>query len=899
MKHLKYIVAIALGLIAVLTFGIYFLNRSALGTNKTLLLLSGAFFTTLAILVAFSNIFSVAERLYKPVKEKKELDEALKEYLEWVNNAYGRLDLRGVEERESRPHHLSLDDVYVSLTVAVKREEDAKKRQEEQQEPRTIDMKELLHEGRHIAITGGPGSGKTTYLRIIAASLARAHLENDPEPIRRHLGIDEPLPIPIFISLGEYNRYRREYSKKEKAHPEDGTLRGYINYLAQRREGKTPAHFLAQLLDSGRPIMVLLDGLDEVADEKERRLVTTEVQHFVDSNPEAIIFVTSRTQAYYGQARLADFKVAAVQPMTPEQVAELVRRWCDAVYATEEEREKEREALLAEIEALEAKRQSRGEPRLIDTPLMVTVVAIVHYNEHKLPEQRAELYKKCVNILLAEKHHTADEATEELREWGGSETDKRQFLALLAYKMMGAGRKAGRQVGEEQIKTWLKPAFVKEYGEDQAKERLQEFLTAVRERGSLLQERDNVYSFVHLTFQEFLCAYYLAETVRETDAIVAFLTEDERITQSWWRETVLLTIGYIGLGSKDTALKLVRKLTQVAGSDELQLAAAELAATAFLELESRDEALHQALHERLVALLTTPGKQVQPATRMLAGDALGRLGDERPGVCTLEPDMVLIDSGLTFLMGDEKIETTLEQPFAMARYPVTNAQFRYFVEDGGYQNPAYWELAIAAGRWKDGKYIDPEWWGGKYRDRPAYWDEPALSLPNQPVVGVSWYEAMAYMTWLREKTGKPYRLPTEAEWERAARFIDGRTYPWGKTDPSGPNQALANTKEANLGQPTAVGIFPDGAAEEGLLDMAGNVWEWCSTRWGYDYPYTPGDGREDLGGGDKVLRVLRGGSWWNNKEAARCAARYWNYPRYRSLSGGFRCCATSSLSSES
>jgi nicotinamide riboside kinase len=776
MKQYTKYVAIILGLIAVLTFGIYFLNASSLGTNRTLLLLSGAFFTALAILVAFGNILPLAERLYQPLKEKRNLDDALREYLEWVNNAYGRLDLRGVEERESRPHNLSLDDVYVSLTVAVEREDDTKHRRQEEQEPRTIDMRDLLREGRHIAITGGPGSGKTTYLRIIAASLAQAHLENNPVSIRKHLGVSEPLPIPIFISLGEYNRYRRKFSSADD--PEKGTIRGYINYLAQKREGKTPAHFLNRLLDSQRPIMVLLDGLDEVANEKERRLVTTEVQHFVDSNPDAIIFVTSRTRAYHGQARLADFRVAAVQSMTPEQVAELVRRWCDAVYATEEEREKERKALLAELEALEAKRKARNEPRLIDTPLMVTVVAIVHYNEHKLPEQRAELYKKCVDILLAEKHHPADEATEELRDWGGTETDKRQFLALLAFKMMGAGEKAGRQVAEEQIKAWLEPAFIEEYGEVKAREHLQEFLAAVRERGSLLQERDSQYSFVHLTFQEFLCAYYLAETMRETDRIIDYLIEDDRVTQSWWRETVLLTLGYIGLGSKPTALKLVERLALAEGSDELQLASAELAATAFLELESRAEKLHKMLHDRLVVLLTTPGKQVQPSTRLLAGDALGRLGDERPGVCTLEPDMILIDSGLSFPMGDEKIETTLKQPFAMARYPVTNAQFRHFVEGGGYANPDYWELAIAAGRWKDGKYIDHEFLGGVHKDRPAYWDDPVFSFPNQPVVGVSWYEAMAYVAWLRGRKVTKGKSHYPVRYRGLRRCPDGQGISW-------------------------------------------------------------------------------------------------------------------------
>ncbi len=878
-KNTKYVIAIVLGLIAAFTFGIYMLNKSPLGNNGMWALLSGAFFMALVILAKISDIWPLAERLAEPGRQKQELDEGLRAYLDWVNRFYGRLDLRGIEERERRPHELSLDDVYVSLTVAVEKEDKRKNLSAPGQEQRTIDMRDLLKEGRHIAIVGAPGSGKTTYLRIIAASLARAHLEDNPRPIQRHLGIDGPLPVPVFIALGEYNRYRRTHNHNPDD-PEQGTIRGFINYLARKREYKVPEDFFNRLLDDKRPIMVLLDGLDEVADETERRLVATEVQHFVDSNPHAIVFITSRTRAYYGQSRLADFRLVAVQPMTPEQVAELVKRWCDAVYTTDEERKNERDALLKEIEALEKKRRERHEPRLIDTPLMVTVVAIVHYNEHKLPEQRVKLYDKSVDILLAERHHTADESTEELRKWGGDETDKKQFLALLAFNMMSAGEEAGREVDEEQLKAWLAPAFREQYGEE-AKNQLQTFIAAIRERGSLLQERDGLYSFVHLTFQEFLCAYYLAQTVRETDKIVSFLIEEERVTQSWWRETILLTMGYIGLDSKPTARELIKKLAEVDGGDERQLAAAELAATAFVELGSQAKAVRRLLHDRLVDLLTTRGRHVQPATRMLAGDALARLGDERPGVCTLEPEMILIDSGLTFKMGEELYEITLEQPFALARYPVTNAQFRFFVEDGGYSNPNYWQLAIAAGRWKEGKYIDHQIFGSRQREQPAHWHDPALSQPNQPVVGITWYEAMAYVTWLREKTGKPYRLPTEAEWERAARFIDGRIYPWGETEPPGPASALANTRELGLGRPTAVGIFPDGAAKEGFLDMAGNVWEWCSAI--------------DLNGGHDAPRRLRGGSYLHGKKTIHCVSSIKDWPGRWDIDRGFRCCATSSL----
>jgi formylglycine-generating enzyme required for sulfatase activity len=247
-------------------------------------------------------------------------------------------------------------------------------------------------------------------------------------------------------------------------------------------------------------------------------------------------------------------------------------------------------------------------------------------------------------------------------------------------------------------------------------------------------------------------------------------------------------------------------------------------------------------------------------------------------------EMVDIPEG-QFIMGSD-IGTEAEKPqhsislraFRMARYPVTNRQFLRFIRDQGYRNPDLW--------------VPDGWsWCSQMKiDLPALWTHSLYNRPEQPVVGISWYEAAAYACWWSRQTGCLFHLPTEAQWERCARGIEGRLWPWGnKFEPN-----RCNTVESKFGKPTAVNAFPNGATPEGIFDLAGNVWEWCRTRWGrfwqtmeYIYPYQLTDDRDNDNEG-RYVRIMRGGSWFDAALAAGMATRRRYLPDARSNNIGFR-----------
>jgi formylglycine-generating enzyme required for sulfatase activity len=267
-----------------------------------------------------------------------------------------------------------------------------------------------------------------------------------------------------------------------------------------------------------------------------------------------------------------------------------------------------------------------------------------------------------------------------------------------------------------------------------------------------------------------------------------------------------------------------------------------------------------------------PAREPAPEARHQVAIALGYLDlDRRPGIGLdgglPEIDWVEIPEG-AFLYGEEK-ETRELPGFQIARYPITHAQFQAFIDAGGYQ--------------------EADWWEG-LAERIEQPETPNWSESNRPRETVSWYEAMAFCRWLSDRLGYEVRLPTEAEWEKAARGTDGRAFPWCEDYLAGhANVNEKGNKEgpAYLKQTTSVGLYPQGASPYGVADLTGNVWEWCLNE--YDNP-------EKTDPGGNADRVLRGGSWGDNPVNARASFRLGFDPDGRLNSIGFRVLCSSPIS---
>ena len=797
-------------------------------------------------------------------------------YLKDLWESTGHIELRGLQTGEGKAHRFPIEELYVTLST-VTGKEDRKKEKGKGKEKgkagplvpdRSAVSLESILSNRKLVVVGDPGSGKSTFLRRVANVLCRSQLDLEPGAAKVLTGLKDSL-FPILIQIEDLANFVEEQAKSRTPAPARvDSAEWLVRFLDQSSadEGwKLHDGFFKKQLQDG--CIVLMDGLDEAPERERRERMSRILESIARTYAKSSIVVTSRPGAYTREAVLAGFARARIEPLDDEAIRTFLSNWCQALYshnkrqATAHQRELEKALAVAQIH------------RMARNPVMLTALAVLHWNDKRLPEQRAELYESVITWLARRR---------ERRPGRAKPAQCIERLQALAFEMQTASE--GRQV--QVTRRWGAERIHTEFEGRSAAERVriaERFLAEEEIDSGIIVGRGDELRFWHLTFQEFLAARAIAGLGDDDQS--QLLTRKRRVYEPDWREVVLLLGGLLARQGRPKVDGLVKTILDFATEGKkLQLTdqarCVGLLGGLLRDLEPFEYRISNPAYDKLLdgvlAIFETRRSTSIPIDlRIEAAEALGQAGDPR-----LDPKApnrwVTIPEG-TFQMGAQKRnkkdpnydaeayddETPVHEvevdAFRIGRYLVTVVEYEKFVDDRGYADERWW----TGGGF--GQFEEPEDWG----DQRPY--------PNRPVVGVSWFEAAAYTAW------SGCRLPTEAEWEKAARGADARKFPWGNEPPD----ASRLNYEGNVGRPTPVGVYPDGATLSGILDMAGNVWEWCRD-WFDDEYYAGSEAHNPMGPDSGEDRVLRGGSWNYGSRVARATYRYWFAPVYRFGIIGFR-----------
>ncbi len=852
------------------------------------------------------------------------------------------VDVKFTEYARSVENSITLPVVYQEMDVLPCRsekadEDDAEgKMHAKGQERKPLMRASAEDKYRRVVVLGDPGSGKSMFMDNLAWQVAGSHTgkpdERLPAEFRRLPLVRVRLRSAALLCKG----------KGFDAAALLDAMRGEVVALVGEENGTHTWQALEPpLLDHG---IILLDGVDEVPETEGMRV---DVLDAIDAlvkrlGQQARLIITSRPYVFEDKHRywLDAFSCLELQPMANWQVERFITNWYRLLRET-----RGRSEALALQNAHELFVELQDRDYLLDParrPLILTLLTSLHFSRDVLPHSRAELYQEAVALMLERwtqriYRENPEYPLDDFERKALAESSVTRKIALQKLAL-DATRNKTLQIPDVQIKGLFSDFL-------SAHCNANNLLDFIRYRSGILKPgQGKSFEFYHRSFQDYLAALDITEMDDWQDEIDRLLREEGK---DWWGQVFLLLVSAKVAGnSKPDAVALLLRYVPDTIDDYTNYEEEEwqflfLAASATIEqkkpLQGYTSNQYTKLRESLTRHLRhlVEGEYQLPiALRAEAGRLLGELGDPRPGVGVIRgsaqqclPDIVWesIPQG-AFQMGftAEEAEKPWEKAstpqhlvdvaaFQISRYPVTNAQFACFVAAGGYKDERYWQEPKAALEWLRGSKADlsllddnpdlkknyEDWLAGeKTRRQPWFWEQRKWNNPNHPVVGVSWYEALAFCNWLNASgafAGKTVRLPTEAEWEYAARGSQGLRYAWGNAA----DARLGNYADTGLDQTSAVGLFPMGEAfaerEVMLYDMTGNVWEWTSSQWGkksgapdftYDQLAVQEKQRDNLN--EHALRINRGGSWLNASDVVRCAIRVRNLPLNRDFDLGFR-----------
>ena len=769
-------------------------------------------------------------------------------------------------------------------------------------EKRPVSALEALAQHRELTVLGEAGSGKSTFSASVLLALAQAWLGHGAALGALGDAWPHGAKLPVRVVLRRFAEQLPAGDQPARA----GELWAFIG-----RDLEAGGHGLAadamkvvRQIARSHGALIVLDGLDECGDALRRQRVLHAVHELIKTaGPACRFLLTARPYAWPGGADPAQ-GVYALAELRNEQIEQFIRAWYAALVARQWRQPGDAERKCADL--IGAYRRADLLP-LARNPLLLTLMATLHSNRGRLPDDRADLYDESVNLLLLRWNQPvgADKALlDELATPGLRLSDLREVLEELAFTLHEAsvGVDGAADIGEDRLLRAFRPLL------GNSRDKAERVVDYIEKRAGLLigqgdKAGERQFSFPHRTFQEFLAACHLAAR----DDLPAECLRLALAHPGHWQVVLPLAARLAKLdrgcsaadelvgGQTVAECRARRPLAFVDFSCALiagmQLQEIGVSAVATRE---RTRAIAARVAGWLVASLPgdTEEGAVPAVQRAIAGDVLAALGDPRFDAARLylpaddALGFVPIAADPAFMIGTRKADRKRvakaigadvrddeinDKPlpvaaFHIARYPVTVDQFRAFVDDTGHE--------------------------------PG--DANALRDPgNRPVRYVSWHEALAYCHWLTRQLatapaltgskaarlvreqGFVVALPSEPEWECAARGgLRGAAFSWGDE----PDPERANYDDTGINDTSSVGCFPANAF--GVHNMIGNVWEWTRSLWG-EYPY-PVDATERENPNAGVSRVVRGGSWYYSRDFARCAFRLGDEPVFRDDDLGFR-----------
>ena len=778
------------------------------------------------------------------------------EYKDWVREFYSTISYDQLAKKgEVLP--VQLLEVYIPLETAnpfykaemerlsKDREEKSRLEQKDElegeadlKEPATIDIEALLEREDCILLRGKAGMGKTTLIKHLANTITEGSCQSS---------LRDYLPVMVFLK-DLWLVYNEELEKKSKRKITfEPLLEAYL------KKNKCPLNWavISNFLQHNRALF-MFDGLDEIPEGIRDDLVEI-IADFQFENKGNRFLITGRPHGIAGRPHERFGKyLCEIEYLDDQKINDFIRKWFRAVSG--------KATGLADMTAEDMISDIVFHEHVsifTQNPLLLAAVCVLYLVGGRIPGQRADLYDRIVENLLWRRFHDPAEPDKV--------NEVREFLMRLAFEMQIKNLKTFEVGDGLEVLKKIIPFQKEDVQAHVYQRRIKHLFNEIEPNCGLFNRLSGgEIEFTHLTFQEFMAAKHI---------VYMDLDYNDFLENDWWAETILLYTGLLSLEMRKRSNDVVEAILKAKQEDEkIKRRLWLLGSRALRDFQpsKRDDKVMALARKKLYELIESNASLEE---RFEAGEIVGTLGDLR----TKTDNMVLVKEG-KFMRGssegdaDEKPQREIYlDDFMIGKYPVTNEEFKKFIDVGGYDRAEFWT-----------------WEGWQWREEnkifePRYWHDRKWNASNFPVVGISWYEAKAYVNWLSKRTGHRYRLPTEAEWEKSARGTDGLKYPWGdKFD-----RNLCNSGGSGLFRTSPVGIFPEGKSPYGCFDMAGNVWEWCSDWYNGDY-YANCPGRNPRGPSDGAYRVNRGGGWLNTAGDCRPAVRYAGGLRNRDNLLGFR-----------